>query len=636
MNINIRTKKNFQTQFNKLQEKYGEEFANLQGLSDDKLSLTDFISNFIDSDNVANSSIDSNSNISQKDIVTLTSEMSKPHKKLLAYNKIYYELNKKYGFKEANKIIEELWSYSLYLHDFDTSTFVSYCFAYDIKDIVEKGLFFIDGYNAIPPKHLDSFIQILMEGISFLSRRQSGAVGLPNLIPYMYYFWKKDVDNGYYTKTPEIYKKQQIQALIFRLNQPWIRSDQCAFTNVSIFDHPYFEAIFGGAEFPDGTFMIDYEEEIIQFQKDFIDVVNEIREENIFTFPVLTASLLYQNRKFVDEEFAKWACKASMKWNIFNFSTDKSVNSLSNCCRLKSDITDLYFNSIGGTALKVGSVKVCTLNLARVAYKSDDEKSYLIMLRDLTEDCLKVLDIIRNIIQRNVEKGLLPNFTSGLIDFEHLYNTVGINGIYETMKSFGYTYQDEFGNTFYKDEAFEFGQQIFKVIKNTIDNFSLDKNYKINLEQVPAEQAAVKLLESDKLLYSDKVVLDLPLYGNQWIPLGIQATIQERTKICSNFDRYCNGGSIQHINVENTFSNFDQAWDMLNYVAEQGVTYFAFNSKVSQCENYHSFYGNYCPICRKEKMYEYTRTVGFYTRTATWSKERKEEFKLRKWEKLNE
>ena len=70
MNINIRTKKNFQTQFNKLQEKYGEEFANLQGLSDDKLSLTDFISNFIDSDNVANSSIDSDSNRSQKDIVT--------------------------------------------------------------------------------------------------------------------------------------------------------------------------------------------------------------------------------------------------------------------------------------------------------------------------------------------------------------------------------------------------------------------------------------------------------------------------------------------------------------------------------------------------------------------------------------
>jgi hypothetical protein len=43
------------------------------------------------------------------------------------------------------------------------------------------------------------------------------------------------------------------------LNQPWERSDQSAFTNVSVFDHPYFEAIFGGSEFPDGKFMIDEE-----------------------------------------------------------------------------------------------------------------------------------------------------------------------------------------------------------------------------------------------------------------------------------------------------------------------------------------------------------------------------------------
>lgn len=426
MQTNIRLTKNFTTIFNKLLEKYGEEFLDLQGLSDENLGLTTFIDNFIDNDNVANSSIDANSNISQKDIVSLISEMSKPHRKLLAFNKIYYELNKKYGFKEANRMTESLWNYDLYLHDFDSSTFYSYCFAYDIKEIVEKGLYFIDNYNAKPPKHLDSFIQILMEAIAFLSRRQSGAVGLPNLIPYLYYFWSRDVKQGYFTKDPETYKYQNIQALIYRLNQPWIRQDQCAFTNVSVFDHPYFEAIFGGAVFPDGKYMIDEEEEIINFQKDFIKVVNDIREENIFTFPVLTASLLYQEGKFVDEDFAKWACEASRKWNIFNFFTDSTVNSLSNCCRLKSEITDLYFNSIGGTALKVGSVKVCTLNLARLSYKNNNEKDYLIELKNKTEDCLKILDVVRHIIKRNVEKGLLPNFSYGLIDFEHLYNTVGM------------------------------------------------------------------------------------------------------------------------------------------------------------------------------------------------------------------
>lgn len=635
MNINIRTKKNFQTQLNKMIESYGEEFLKLQGLDDNKLSLTDFIDGFVDSDNVANASIDSNANIAQKDIVTMLSEMSKPHQKLLAFNKLYYELNKKYGFKFANEAMEQMWNYGLYMHDFNTATFYSYCFAYDIKDIVEKGLFFIDGYNAKPAKHLDSFIQILMEAIAWLSRRQSGAVGLPNLIPYLYYFWSRDVKNGYYTKDPETYKRQQLQALIYRLNQPWVRTDQAAFTNVSVFDHPYFEAIFGGAIFPDGNFMIDEEEEIIEFQKDFIAVVNEIREENIFTFPVLTASLLYQDGEFVDEDFARWACEASRKWNLFNFFTDSTVNSLSNCCRLKSSIEDLYFNSIGGTALKVGSVKVCTLNIARLAYKHDNEKDFLIDLRNMTEMALKILDVQRDIIKRNVEKGLLPNFSSGLIDFEHLFSTIGINGLYEAVKTFNHTYTDDFGNTYYKQEAYDLGKRIFEVIKNVCDNFSLDKEYKINIEQVPAEQAAVKFQLADKFLYPEKVVEDLPLYGNQWIPLGIKATIKERTKICAAFDSYCNGGSIEHINLDVPFSSFENAWEMLNWVAQQGVTYFAFNGEVCQCKNKHSFYGSTCPACGEPVAAKYTRTVGFYTNEASWSSERQEECKLREWMSLN-
>lgn len=49
------------------------------------------------------------------------------------------------------------------------------------------------------------------------------AVGLPNLIPYLWYFWNKDVKDNYYTDTPERYAKQQIQRLIYSLNQPFLR-----------------------------------------------------------------------------------------------------------------------------------------------------------------------------------------------------------------------------------------------------------------------------------------------------------------------------------------------------------------------------------------------------------------------------
>ena len=486
-NVNIRLNKNFTTQFNKMMTEYGEEFAKLNGFSDAQLSYTDFIDNFIDADTVADSSVDGSANVKNKDTRTLMNEMPKPHRKLLAFNKIYYELNKAYGFKTANDWLRAEWTKALYMHDADTSSFVHYCFAYDLKDLAEKGLFFLDDFNNEPPQHLETFVDFVKEYISFVSNRSSGACGLPNLIPYMYYFWKKDVEEGYYVRTPDYHARQHIQRFIYAVNQPYVRDGiQSAFTNVSVFDTPYLEALFGGTEFPDGTFMIDSIDEIREFQKVFMEVVADIRERNMFTYPVLTIALLRKEGKFVDEDFARWGIEHNMRWSDSNIFIDDSVTSLSNCCRLKSNIEDLgYFNSVGGTALKVGSVKVSTINLARIALEHKSEQGYLVALRDMVELDCKVLDSVRHIIQRNVDKGLLPNFTYGLVDFEHLYNTVGVIGIYETMKAFGYTREDEFGNVYYTEDADRFGKKIFEVLHRTKDQFALDKNYKINCEQIP-------------------------------------------------------------------------------------------------------------------------------------------------------
>lgn len=638
MQVNIRLNKNFTTAFNRMQEKYGEEFSKLNGFADEQLSYTDFIDNFIDSETVADASVDGNANVGNKDMRTLMNEMPKPHRKLLAYNKIYYELNKKYGFKTANEWLEKEWTKALYMHDADTSTFIPYCFAYDLKDLAEKGLFFLNNFNAEPPKHLSTFIDFVKEFISFNSNRTSGACGLPNLIPYIYYFWKKDCEEGYATKSPDYYARQQIQRFVYAINQPYVRDGmQSAFTNVSVFDGPYLEALFGGAKFPDGSYMIDELDEIKEFQKLFMEETSEIRSHNMMTFPVLTISLLRENGKFADEEFAQWGIKHNMKWADSNLFIDKSVTSLSNCCRLKSNIDDLgYFNSIGGTALKVGSVKVSTVNLARLALENNTEQDYLISLKELVELDCKVLDVVRHIIERNVEKGLLPNFSKGLIDFEHLYSTVGVIGVYETMKSFGYVTEDEFGNTYYTDDAMKFGEKIFKVIHQTKDQFALDKNYKINLEQVPGETAANKMLQADILLYPETVIDDLPLYGNQFIPLGIKTTIQERVRIASTFDSYCNGGSIAHINIESPFDTFEKAWKLTEWIADQGLTYFAFNIKIQACKYNHAFFGDICPECGGPVETEYTRVVGFYVPISTWSKQRKDEFKMRQWERVND
>lgn len=566
---------------------------------------------------------------------------------------------------------------------------------------------------------------------------------------------------------------------------------QSAFTNFSIFDRPYFEAIFGGKEFPDGTYMIDYEEEIMEYQKAFMNVVSKIREQNMMTFPVLTYSLLRKDGKFVDEEMARWACEHNMKWNDSNFYVSDSVTSLSNCCfdgetkvrvykdgkndfrtcsfkeidesndgkqlftvrdkfansvdnkmvseiipvkivklkakdhimyklvvegleepiictenhihvvknakkrtdklttedmmlsykegivqylkvlsieriknydkeyvycfevedgepyftldngiithncRLVSDIEDMgYFNSIGGTALEVGSVKVNTVNLARIAYETNSIEEYISLLKEKTVLCLQVLDVIRHIIQRNIDKGLLPNYSKHVLDMSSQYNTIGIVGIYEALVKFGLTYKDELGNTFYTDEGINFAKDILKTITDVKSDFAKDKDYKINIEEVPAERAAAVLMEKDRYFYPNEAY-ELPLYGNQWIPLGVKTTLHERVRLSAILDKACSGGSILHANLDSPLENFDTAWNLLNYIADQGVTYFAFCTRINSCKHNHGFYGDHCPVCGEPVETTYQRVVGFITPVKTYSKERKAEFALRDWMELD-
>ena len=631
MNINIKLDKNFTSAFNRLSNKYGSDMAKLNGFSEEQLSYTDFIDNFVDKQTVADASIDGNANVSTKDICSLETEMSKPHSKLLAANKIFYELNKKYGFKTANEWFENEWDGHYYLHDFSSSTYKPYCFAYDIENLVNKGLYFINDFNAQPPKHLVTYTDFVGEFVSWTSNRTSGACGLPSFLVYSFYFWHKDVENGYYTFSPEKYRDQEFQRIIYKLNQPYLRVNQSAFTNFTIFDRPYYEEIFGGKTFPDGSYMIDYEDEFIEYQKAFMKVVSDIRSKNMMTFPVLTYSLLRKNGKFVDEDFAKWCCKHNMKWCDSNFYVSEDITSLSSCCRLVSDIKDLgYFNSLGGTALEVGSVKVNTINLARIAYEVKTEDEYIELLKKNTVLCCKVLDVIRHIISRNVEKNLLPNYSKEVIHMNNQYSTIGIIGIFEALEKFGYIYKDEFGNTFYTNEGIEFAKRILKTITDVKNDFTADKDYMINIEEIPAERAAAILMQKDKFFYPDEAY-DLPLYGNQWIPLGIKTTMQEKIRLSAILDKACSGGSIAHINIDSPFNNFDVAWKLLNDIADAGVVYFAFCTRISACKNNHGFYGDICPECGEPVETTYQRIVGFLTPTKSYSKERKDEFKMRQW-----
>lgn len=976
MLIDIKTDADFDRSVEQLKYKYGEAFEYLNGLHPTQLNLSDFIDNFVDKNNTANATIDANANVSTKDIRNLLTEKDKPIDKLFAFSKIFYEFKKIYGLETAKKWLDTEWSGGFYMHDASTSTYLPYCYAYDLDKLATQGLFFLDHYNNLPPQHLTTFVDDVIEYISFMSNRSSGAVGIPNILIWTYYFWKKDVKEGYYIKSPEYHIKQIFQKLIYRLNQPFMRIDQTAFVNVSIFDRFYVESLFGGVEFPDGSFLVDDIDEFIEHEKIFMNVVSEIRSQNMFTFPILTYSLLYNydTNEFADLKFARWCSDHNTTWNDSNFFISDNVGVLSNCCfdgsqltltkssngvnllsfkdiyntssnenqnfaifhngswvkgdiiklparrlykittmnnkqiivtdnhinptlngdkktkklttndyllfntdsldsykeknqhltyeqgfllgmylgdgskainkndytinlsinqnkyelsknilnkslvdlgemelsfvlgkeynnaysivtkskkvvnfineyitgdysnekelnmdvlfqskkfrrgildgyyltnggnsnqiytsseklvhqfeclmtslginsiisisdrndasiiiqdneydrnfplycirwydggncrtendvfikknnstyfkiksiekyhsdddsvycfdmsnkeepyftlpngiithncRLLSDTSKLsaFINSIGGTALSIGSVKVNTINLVKIAYETSSPEDYYKLLKDRVELCCKTLFVQRHIIKRNIEKGLLPNYTDGGIEMSKQYSTVGIIGLYEAAKHFGYIKFDEFGNAFWTPEGEEFATHIFNIINETKDSFTTE--FSLNCESVPAEKAAIILCQKDNLLYGKN---DEFIYSNQWIPLSQKCSIEEKLRTCSLFDAKCSGGAISHINLESNFPNTDMAWEALNNIAKHHVIYSAFNTRINECKNHHGFVGtNVCPTCGEPVYDTYQRIVGYLVPTRNYSKERFAEFNARQW-----
>ena len=641
MEIKLNLNPDFERTLESLRTKYSSDFEYINGVHPSQLDYSEFLNNFVKNDTLADSTVDPNANANHKDIRSFITEKGKASDKLFGLSKIFYEIKKKWGIRTARDWFEQEYSKGFYLNDSSSASLYPYCWANDLTRLATEGLFFLNNYNHQPPKHLTTYFDDVIEFTSFLSNRQSGAVGLPNVIIWAYFFWKRDCENGYYVKDPDTYLRQNFQKFIYRLNQPFMRIDQCAFTNVSIFDRCYLESLFGGLEFPDGSFAIDEIEEIIKCQKTFMEVVSEIRTENMFTFPVLTFSLYYKDGKFQDEDFAHWCSDHNMKWSDSNFFVSDNIGVLSNCCRLLSDTQklDAFVNSIGGTALSVGSCRVSTINLVRIAYealnygvdrditKERAKRKYIKILRERTELDCKALYSMRHILKRNIEKGLLPNYQDGAVELDKQFCTIGGIGMYEVMDLFDLIETDEFGNKYYSDEAVEFTTEILDNINDVKDHFECD--FTFNVEMIPAENCAGVICTADNLMFEQNRYY---IYSNQWIPLKEKCTIQEKCRLGSLFDKKCVGGCLAHINIEGRLPNKDVAWDMLNYVANQGVIYFAFNTKISTCVHKHAFIGTVnCPRCGEPASDTFTRVVGFYTPTSAYQRIRKQEFSERKW-----
>ena len=632
MDIKLKLNPQFMATWNKLKNQYGEEFEKINGFHNDNLNFTDFIDHFIDSKNTADSTIDANANVQSKDICNLINEIPKPFLKLLGFNKVFFEMAKKYGLNRANGWFTAEYLGDIFTHNASDISLRPYCWNYDLTDLATKGMFFIENLKTGPAKHLSTFADHCLETISYCSNKQSGGTGLANILMWFFWFWKNDVDNGYYVKSPEYYRDQVFQKFIFDCNMPYLRITQCAYTTVSIFDRVYCEEMFGGFVYPDGKMFIDYIDEFIDFEKAFMNRMEDMRGSNVYTYPVLTYSLVYRDGKFQDEEFARWCSNRNMKYADANFMVSSETTAMASCCRLINDTTKkkVFLNSIGGGDVGIGSVVVTTLNLAGYAYGSKSKEEFFDKLDYNTRLVIDANDTVRDIIKRNIEKKLLPNYTYGLIKFEDQLATIGVNGLWEAVKYFGGAVQDDFGYWSYTDEGLQFAIDILDRINAIKDEYNFE--YSINLEQVPAENGAIKIAKKNSMRYGTEEYIT----ANQWIALKDKATVAERARISGILDAKCGGGAIMHCQLDAPFTDSEQAWKMLNFMAQQGVIYFAFNIRINVDQENHSFTSKRCPICGEEPVDTYQRIVGYLVKTSSWSEGRRRELAERDWMNIND
>ena len=629
----------FRKFMNSMLDKYGVDIFNLNGIGE-QLDFNKSIKKMVSSSTMADTSVDPNSNTNIITPGQVYSEVAKAHSLLHNHYRVWKFFKKSKSLDYANDLMERKLSGQIYIHDF--SSFLPYCFNFDPLHFALLGIpKELDGKGeSLPPQHLESFFGIMQDILPIFAKNLAGACGIATLFPVLSIFVQKalaegnKVDKFCLASEEDVwrYLKTKLTSLLYNLNRPGRDGSQSLFTNVSIMSPSFLEELCPDMQivFKNGeTYTADVET-TLKIQELWVDMFNEESKRRLFTFPVQTLSIATtiepgsKKPTIKDKEFFVKMMKKNVMLAAENvYAGDSST--LSSCCRLRSDKSKIFTNSLGGSSSNIGSYGVCTVNLATLAlrYKDDMDKFYSELDKNITY-AQEVNRCKMNFIKKDIKAGTLPMYTLGFVSLDKQYATLGLNGIYECCVELGKDYRDVKNRPF----VAELLQHINKV--NDAYGEAILKHI-VNVEQVPAENVAVKLASIDRLQgLNDKY----KIYANQFIPLVTETEggILERIAIQGELDEYFSGGSILHINLDEECKDVESFIELGKLAIEQGVRYFGINYPTNFChECGQSFVGKMdnCPHCGSQDFETWCRVVGFMIPTNNYNKVRREEYEDR-------
>lgn len=577
-----------------------------------------YIDHYIHSQNSASGSlVDANANVDTKNIGILEAEMYKPDTIQVNRALVQRKLTEMYGEKVAEKYIEDIEEHRIYIHD--ETSLRPYCASITLFPFLLHGTKPLGGTSEAP-KNIHSFCGSFVNLVYQVASGFAGVIATVEFLLYFDYFAKNTWGDDYIDlHTVDV--RQALQGVVYALNQPAsARGNQSVFWNISVLDRFYFEQLFGGFKFPDGTQPV-YEGTFRKLQMFFMEWFRQERERALLTYPVLTASLLVDAEgKPKDKHFA-WECAEEMSKGLsfFVYESD-SVDSLSSCCRLRNEFTDNTFSyTLGAGGVSTGSIQVITINMNR--YVQTKEEAFAKLLGRVHMYLLAH----RAVIEDYIEGGLLPAYSTGFISLDKQFCTIGINGMLEASEF-------ERGKA---DTAF-FSQYLKEIYDNNKEWKKLT-GVKFNTEFVPAENLGVKNAKWDK---EDGLQVPRGCYNSYFFPVEDDSyNIIDKLRLHGKENtQWLDGGSACHLNLEQLMSK-EQAYDLICMAGKLGVNYWTFNVLMTLCNDC-GFINvnteNHCTKCDSKDIDYATRVIGYLKRISSFSTERQKEAGLRIYNKAGD
>ncbi|EKD49256.1 MAG: hypothetical protein ACD_63C00208G0006 [uncultured bacterium] len=420
-----------------------------------------------------------------------------------------------------------------------------YCAGWSLRDLL------IEGFNGVPAKvesapakHYNTVIGHIVNFLGTLQNEWAGAQAFSSLDTYLAPFVRSDG-----LSYREV--KQEIQQLVFSLNTPSRWGCQTPFTNFT-FDWTVpkdmqDENVIIGGELQSEKYS-DFQEEMDVINKAFIEVMLAgDMKGRIFTFPIPTYNITEdfdwstENARLLFELTSKYGIPYFQ--NFINSSLEPhDVRSM--CCRLQMNLKELKTKTGGlfGSGEKTGSLGVVTINMPRIGYLAKSEREFFERLEKLMNLAKDSLEIRRELVERNMNNGLLPFSKRYLGNLSHHFATIGLNGMNEACVNF-------LGKSIATSEGHELALNTLNFMREKLKRFQETTGNLYNLEATPAEGTSYRLAKIDKKIYPDIFTRGRknPYYTNSTnLPVDYTDDIFEALEMQDDLQVKYTGGTVFH------------------------------------------------------------------------------------------